>query len=181
MDQCYSSQMDRCYSSVFQLFYLESKGKYIPEVWGHADPKNQREERERERERERPPAIWLLFLYVFFASPWTCCMYIGLVRTAVCSTWGPGSGPRIFLCSIFMGFSLPCLLATTILDCFSYSNYLTGDLSNPGIKPVLLTAPALAGGFLTTSATCMHIHIYKTRNWLTHLCRLVHPICRVCC
>ncbi|ELR50284.1 hypothetical protein M91_01266, partial [Bos mutus] len=27
-----------------------------------------------------------------------------------------------------------------------------GDLSNPGIKPVSLESPALAGGFFTTSA-----------------------------
>ena len=29
-----------------------------------------------------------------------------------------------------------------------------GDLSNPGIEPVSLTSPALAGGFFTISATC---------------------------
>ena len=28
-----------------------------------------------------------------------------------------------------------------------------GDLPNPGIKPVSLTSPALAGSFFTTSAT----------------------------
>ena len=28
-----------------------------------------------------------------------------------------------------------------------------GDLPNPGIKPTSLKSPALAGGFLTTSAT----------------------------
>ena len=28
-----------------------------------------------------------------------------------------------------------------------------GDLLNPGIEPVSLTYPALAGGFFTTSAT----------------------------
>ena len=30
---------------------------------------------------------------------------------------------------------------------------LPGDLPNPGIKPMFLTFPALAGGFFTTSAT----------------------------
>ena len=29
----------------------------------------------------------------------------------------------------------------------------SGDLPNPGIKPVSFTSPALAGGFFTTSAT----------------------------
>ena len=28
-----------------------------------------------------------------------------------------------------------------------------GDLPNPGIEPISLTSPALAGGFFTTSAT----------------------------
>ena len=36
-------------------------------------------------ERERPPALWLLFLYVF-SAPWACPMYIGLARSVVCST-----------------------------------------------------------------------------------------------
>ena len=33
--------------------------------------------------------------------------------------------PLTFLCSVFMGFSRPCLLATAILDSASYSTYLT--------------------------------------------------------
>ena len=83
--------------------------------------KMRREQRERESEcahrRERPLALWFLFLYVF-SSRWACPMLIGLVRRAVCSTRGPHSGPWTFLCSIFVGFSLPCLLATAILDYF---------------------------------------------------------------
>ena len=72
-----------CYSSQTDQFYLENKGKYILEVWGHFDPKDvkrrQREtetasaggrERERERERERDLALWLLFLCFF--SPLAC-------------------------------------------------------------------------------------------------------------
>ena len=39
--------------------------------------------------------------------------------SAVCSTRGPHSGPWTFFCSIFTGFSLLCLLTTTILDSFS--------------------------------------------------------------
>ena len=31
---------------------------------------------------------------------------------------------------------------------------LPGDLPDPGIEPVSLVSPALAGGFFTTSATC---------------------------
>ena len=102
-------------------FYLENKGKHILEAWRHADPKElKRWEKEREREhtcahasgRERPhPTLWFLFLYVL-SSP------IGLARSTVCSTWGPHSGLWTFLCSIFEGFLLPCLLATAILDSF---------------------------------------------------------------
>ena len=146
-------------------------------------PKRHKEERERERETPShlAPLFICFFFFFFFCLPLDL-LYVNWASQECCLFYlSPCSGPRIFLCSIFMGFSLPCLLATTILDCFSYSNHLTGDLSNQGIKPVLLTAPALAGGFLTTSATCMHIHRYKTRNWLTDLCRLGHPICRVCC
>ena len=63
-------------------FYLDNKGKYILESWGHDDPKDaKRRERERKREtermlmcvRERAPALWLHFLYVF-SSPWACPM-----------------------------------------------------------------------------------------------------------
>ena len=32
MDQCYIPGTDQCYSSVLQLFYLESKGRYILEA-----------------------------------------------------------------------------------------------------------------------------------------------------
>ena len=76
-----------------------------PIVWG----------REKERERER--TLWLLFLYVF-SPPWACLMQTGLSQEC-CSTWSPHSGPQTFSCSVFVGFSLPCLLATAILDSFS--------------------------------------------------------------
>ena len=80
---------------VIAQLYLDNKGKYILEAWRHADPKDakrrkreragehRREEesrqaerewgtegqRERGREGERPPALWLLFLCVFFLFP----------------------------------------------------------------------------------------------------------------
>ena len=40
-----------------------------------------------------------------------------------------------------------------------------GDLPDPGIKPVSLVSPALAGGFFTTSAT-----------WETPICLYTSPI-----
>ena len=58
----------------------------------------------------------------YFSSPWACPMQIGL-RQERCSTWSPHSGPRTFLwpSSVLFSqaFSLPCLLATAILDSFS--------------------------------------------------------------
>ena len=48
--------------------YLESKGKYILEVWGWADPKDA-------KRREALPTLNLApLLYVFFSSPWACSM-----------------------------------------------------------------------------------------------------------
>ena len=69
IDQCYGSWTDQCYGSQTELysatapctaqFYLENKGKYILEAWGHADPKVKRRERRDGRgvkgEREGEP------------------------------------------------------------------------------------------------------------------------------
>ena len=139
-----------------------------------------RHEEKRERERERDPQPFGSSIYIFFLLPLDL-LYV---------KWASQECRLFYLRSSLQSSDLPLFyfhglcpslsFSHQILDCISYSNYLTGDLSNPGIKPVPLTPPALAGGFLTTSATCMHIHKYKTRNWLTHLCRLVHPIYRVC-
>ena len=38
-----------------------------------------------------------------------------------------------------------------------------GDLPNPGIEPISLTSPALAGGFLTTSTTWTHSSVLAWR------------------
>ena len=74
---------------------------------------------ERERERERPGPLAPLF--TCFLLPWAWPLYTGPARSAACSTRGPHSGPWTFLCSVFEGFSLPCLLATAILDsCFLF-------------------------------------------------------------
>ena len=114
-----SQLLDR---SVLQLrvtaqFYLENKKKYIHKAWGHADPKDA-ERKGVGRGREPPGSLTHLFMF-FSPHPWPApCKLIGLARRAVCSTWGPHSGPWTFLCSIFVGFSLPCLLATAILDSF---------------------------------------------------------------
>ena len=117
-----------CYSSWTDQFYLENKGKYILEAWGHADPKTWTEEREQERlcprERERRPrpsgsSFYIFFLplglpYAAWPSRVHCLLYL---RSSLWSS----DCPLTCLCSIFTGFSLPCLLATTTLDsCFLF-------------------------------------------------------------
>ena len=91
---------------------------------GMLTQKTQREE------RERSPALWLFFVCVcvcVFFFFFLLSLGLPCVNWA---SWGPHSAPRAFLCSIFMGFPLPCLLATTILDSFPYSNYLTQASKN---------------------------------------------------
>ena len=86
---------------------------------GRERERTQARGRKRERERERESArLWLLLLYVFPPLGPALCK-LGLARSAVCSTWSLHSGPWTFFCSIFVGFSLSCLLATAILDSFS--------------------------------------------------------------
>ena len=73
---------------------------------------------------EKEKALWLLLLYVF-PSIWACLMQIGLSQECSffylkSSLWSSDL-PLTFLCSIFVGLSLPCLLATTVLDsCFLF-------------------------------------------------------------
>ena len=65
-------------TSVTAQFYLQSKGKYILEAWGHADPKDQKR-----REAPQPnsgPSFYMFFLlplglpYVNWASQ-ECCLF----------------------------------------------------------------------------------------------------------
>ena len=65
-----------CYSSWTDQSYLENKGKYILEAWGHADP-NHTKRRERKKKREylharawdRKPWPFGSSFYVFFPPP----------------------------------------------------------------------------------------------------------------
>ena len=110
---CYSSQVlgRPCYScwtiSVTAQFYLENNKKIHPPGMRTCRPKDA-------KRRESPSPLAPLFIR--FLLPLGLPYVNWAARSAVCSTWGPPSGPRTFLCSIFGGFSLPCLLATTILD-----------------------------------------------------------------
>ena len=47
------------------------------------------------------------------------------------------------------GCSVPGILQARILDCVPFPT--PGDLPSPGIEPVSLASPALAGGFFTTA------------------------------
>ena len=76
--------------------------------------------RTRERKRERKhfgSSFYMFFLplglpYANWSSQECCLFYLKS------SLWSSDL-PLTFLCSIFAGFSLPCLLATAILDSFS--------------------------------------------------------------
>ena len=107
---------DQCYSPILQLsFIYKIAGKYIPKVWGHANPRTQRGERERTRvpvcvgEREPQPfgsSFYMFFFflplgmpYVNWASQECCLLYL---RSSLQSS----DLPLTFLCSIFTSFSL---------------------------------------------------------------------------
>ena len=81
--------------------------------------KNAQHAGERERESEQASEQGFGSSSYVFPPPGPALCKLGLARSAVCSTWSLHSGPRTFFCSIFAGFSLLCLLASTILDSFS--------------------------------------------------------------
>ena len=98
--------------------YLENTGNYILKVWGHDHPKDakRREEKSGEREGERPSPLPLFISFCLLPLGLPCVTWAS--QSAVCSPWGPHSRPLTFLCSVFTGFSLHCLLATAILGSF---------------------------------------------------------------
>ena len=118
--------------SVTALFYVEDSRRIHPRSVRACQPKDLKRRVEkhtgegerahaRTRERKSEKALWLLFLYVY-SSTWSCPKHIGLSQECCLfylksSLWSSDL-PLTFLCSIFVGFSLPCLLATTILDSF---------------------------------------------------------------
>ena len=107
---------------VTALFYLEDSRRIHPQSVRACQPKAVKRRDWRStpaRGRERESKRFGSSFYMFFPPPGPALCKLDLARSAVCSTWGLHPGPRTFLCSIFAGFSLPCLLATTILDSFS--------------------------------------------------------------
>ena len=107
-----------CYSSRTDQFDLKNEGKYILEVWGHADPEDaKRRERKGENthvgERETPGPLAPLFIcfflplglpYVNWASQECSLFYL---RSSLQSS----DLPLFYFRRLF-----PCLLATAILD-----------------------------------------------------------------
>ena len=66
---------------------------------------------------ERESWLWLLFLYVYLSLGLSC---VNWASQECCLFYLRSSlVPWTFVCSIFAGFPLPCLLATAILDSFS--------------------------------------------------------------
>ena len=108
---------------------LEEKRVEEHEGEGEREGERRRErERAQARRRKREKALWLHLLYIY-SSTWACPMQIGLSQECCLfylksSLWSLDL-PLTFLCSIFAGFSLPFLLATTIWTPFPYSTYLT--------------------------------------------------------
>ena len=99
---------------------MPAHGRERERVHAHGGERHTQGEKEKEkghaRGREREKALWLFL-------PRACPMQIGLSQEC-CSFYLKSSLrssdlPLTFLCSIFVGFSLPCLLATDILDSFS--------------------------------------------------------------
>ena len=91
-------RMDRCHSSMLQLFYLESKGKYIlPRGMGAGSRLTQKTGRE-----EEPPAQFrLLFLYVF-------CFFPSLLPLGLpCVNWASQEGCLFNLKSSLGSSDLP--------------------------------------------------------------------------
>ena len=88
-------------------------------MWGHVDPKMQREERPSAWERESELGLASLFICFSLPGPVLCKLGQPGVLFVLPEVLTPVFSLRTFFCSIFTGFSLLCPLATAILDSFS--------------------------------------------------------------
>ena len=135
-------------------FYLENKGKYILEVWGHADPKDvKRREREREKraracawERDSPGPLAPLFIR-FFSSPLGL-PYVNWASQECCLLYLKSSLQSSDLPLFYFRGLFPSLSFSHFWTPFSYSNYLTFPLNrweaqffgNRGVEVFLATS-----------------------------------------
>ena len=81
-------------------------------------------------ERERERACALASSFYMFSSPAHALCKLGATTSAILpEVLTPVLGPSLtFLCSVFVGFSLPRLLPPPFWTPFPYSNYLTKAL-----------------------------------------------------
>ena len=122
---CYSSQANQCYSSILfrrQQENPSSKHEGMPTQRFEGKRVEERvEEGERERERERKSArMRERKRESALAPPFICfCLHLGLPY----ANWAQPRVlfllPEVFTLVLGSSFSLPCLLATAILDSFS--------------------------------------------------------------
>ena len=102
-DQCYSSPS---YSSVFFRKQRKIHHQDVRAGW----PKRCKE--------QRSPWSSVGSSFFVFSPPLRLSYVTWASRRAVCFTRGSHSSPQTFLCSVFAGFSLLCLLAAALLDSF---------------------------------------------------------------
>ena len=98
-------------TSVTAQFYLQSKGKYILEAWGHANPKDM-------KRIEAPAHFWVLFLYVFFSSPGGL-PYVNWARQEYC---------LFYLRSSLQSSDLPLFYFHRLFPSLSFSHHHSGLL-----------------------------------------------------
>ena len=141
---CYSSQVSNgpCYSldksglqlSVTALFYLEDSRKiHLRGVRARRSKDTRRRAPQRAGEREL--ALAPLFICLSLPGPALCKLGQPGVLFVLPEVLTPG--PRTFFCFIFAGFSLPCLVATTILDSFSLFYLPNRMIVSPVFEPFL--------------------------------------------
>ena len=94
------------YSSVLFRY----KGKYIIKVWGNGNPKDTK--------RKEATGPILAPLFICFFLPHLGLPYVNWASQECCLFYLRSSLLSSDLCYILVGFSLPCLSATTILDFF---------------------------------------------------------------
>ena len=105
---CHSKDLKWC-TRVTAQFYSAKQRKVHP--WGM---------RAGWPQRQGVNPSWLPLFICFVSSPLSLpyANWASQEGGMFCFTWSSHYGPRIFFCSIFVGFSLSLSLATTILDSF---------------------------------------------------------------
>ena len=110
----------QCYSSI--LFRRQQENPSLRHEGRSIQRREEKSAPVRRGRRER--ALWLLFLLLFFFPPGL--PYADLAQSGMLfylkSSLRSSDLPLTFLCSIFAGFSLPCLLAPPFWTPFPYSN-----------------------------------------------------------